>query len=105
MPKLNPAQFDSIAEQFTEMIVDGMDYKTMEQYGYDNLIDYYYNLSEPELQEMVDNHDEELWEELVDNVKDVKTNNAVDNVAKCIVDTNGAYAECIDQLVNTMEKG
>ena len=36
MSKLNPAQFDSIAEQFTEMIVDGMDYKTMEQYVYDN---------------------------------------------------------------------
>ena len=54
MSKLNPAQFDSIAEQFTEMIVDGMDYKTMEQYVYDNLIDYYYNLSEPELKEMVD---------------------------------------------------
>ena len=105
MSKLNPAQFDSIAEQFTEMIVDGMDYKTMEQYVYDNLIDYYYNLSEPELQEMVDNHDEELWEELVDNVKDVKTHNVADDVAKCIVDTNGAYAECIDQLVNSMEQG
>ena len=28
-----------------------------------------------------------------------------DDVAKCIVDTNGDYAECVDHLVNTMEEG
>ena len=32
--------------------------------------------------------------------KDVRT---ADDVAKCIVDSNGEYAECVDQLVLSME--
>ena len=32
--------------------------------------------------------------------KDVRT---ADDVAKCIVDSNGEYADCVDQLVNSME--
>ncbi len=70
MAKLNPAQHDSIAEQFAELVVDGMDMKTLVQYVYDDLIDYYEKLDENELKEQIDNYDEDLFDELLENVKD-----------------------------------
>lgn len=70
MTRLNPAQHDSIAEQFAEMVVDGMDMKTLVQYVYDDLIDYYEKLDEHELREQIDDYDPELFEELFENVKD-----------------------------------
>ena len=66
--ELNSNQRDEIAEQFAELVVDGMDIKTMEQYIFDNMMDYFSKLTADELEEEVYNHDEELWEELVDNV-------------------------------------
>ena len=69
--RLNDAQFDSVAEQFAELVVDGMDMKTLVQYVYDDLIDYYEKCDQDELREQIDNYDPELWEELVDNVQDV----------------------------------
>ena len=68
MKNLTSAQRDEIAEQFAELVVDGMDIKTMEQYIFDNMMDYFSKLTADELEEEVYNHDEELWEELVDNV-------------------------------------
>ncbi len=76
MAKLNPAQHDSIAEQFAELVVDGMDMKTLVQYVYDDLIDYYEKLDEHELKEQIDEYDEDLFDELLDNVKDVEVYNA-----------------------------
>ena len=76
MTKINPAQHDSIAEQFAELVVDGMDMKTLVQYVYDDLIDYYEKLDENELKEQIDNYDEDLFDELLDNVKDVEVYNA-----------------------------
>ena len=67
-PKLNVAQWETLKEQFVELIVDGMDYKTMEQYVTEQLTNYYDGLSYHELKEEVDNYDEELYSELVDNV-------------------------------------
>ena len=72
MTKINPAQHDSIAEQFAELVVDGMDMKTLVQYVYDDLIDYYEKLDEHELKEQIDEYSDDLWEELLDNVKDVE---------------------------------
>ena len=69
--RLNDAQFDSVAEQFAELVVEGMDMKTLVQYVYDDLIDYYEKCDQDELREQIDNYDEDLWEELVDNVQDV----------------------------------
>jgi len=69
--RLNDAQFDSVAEQFAELVVEGMDMKTLVQYVYDDLIDYYEKCDQDELREQIDNYDPELWEELVDNVQDV----------------------------------
>ena len=66
--ELNSTQRNEIAEQFAELVVDGMDIKTMEQYIFDNMMEYFSKLTADELEEEVYNHDEELWEELVDNV-------------------------------------
>ena len=76
MTKINPAQHDSIAEQFAELVVDGMDMKTLVQYVYDDLIDYYEKLDEHELKEQIDEYDEDLFDELLDNVKDVEVYDA-----------------------------
>ena len=67
--ELNSNQRNQIAEQFAELVIDNMDYKTMEQYIYDNMMEYFSKLTVDELEEEVHNHDEELWEELVDNVR------------------------------------
>ena len=58
---------DTIIEQFTEIVVDGMDMKTLIQYVYDDLIEYYDDCSDAELKEQIDNYDEDLYDELVDN--------------------------------------
>ena len=68
MKNLNSNQRNQIAEQFAELVVDGMDIKTMDQYIFDNMMEYFSKLTADELEEEVYNHDEELWEELVDNV-------------------------------------
>ena len=66
-PLLNQDQLDGIIDQFSEIIVDGMDTKTLCQYVYDDLVDYYSKLTQDELQEFIVSHDEDLWDELVDN--------------------------------------
>ena len=66
--ELNSNQRNQIAEQFAELIVDGMDTKDLIRYVYSNMMEHYVSLTADELEEEVYNHDEELWEELVDNV-------------------------------------
>ena len=68
MNNLNSNQRNQIAQQFAELVIDGMDFNTMEQYIFDNMMEYFSKLTADELEEEVYNHDEELWEELVDNV-------------------------------------
>ena len=68
MKELTSAQRNQIAEQFAEIVVDGMDTKDLIRYVYSNMMDYFVSLTADELEEEVYNHDEELWEELVDNV-------------------------------------
>jgi len=67
--ELTSNQRNEIAEQFAEIVVDGMDYKSMEQYIFDNMMEYFSKLTVDELEEEVYNHDEQLWEELVENVR------------------------------------
>ena len=67
--ELTSNQRNEIAEQFAQLVVDGMDYKIMEQYIFDNMMEYFSKLTADELEEEVYNHDEELWEELVENVR------------------------------------
>ena len=68
MAKINSTQHNEIAEQFAELVVDGMDMKTLVQYVYDDLIEYYEKCDQEELREQIDNYDEDLYDELVDNV-------------------------------------
>ena len=72
MKQITSKQHNDIAEQFAELVVDGMDMKTLVQYVYDDLIIYYEKCDEHELRELIDNYDEDLFEELLDNVKDVE---------------------------------
>ena len=65
---LTDAQRDALISQYCELVVDGMDYKSLEQYVYEQMVDYIDKLSDSEIKEEVDNYDEELFDELVDNV-------------------------------------
>ena len=68
MAKITSTQHNEIAEQFAELVVDGMDMKTLVQYVYDDLIEYYEKLDENELKEQIDEYDEDLYDELLENV-------------------------------------
>ena len=68
-PTLTSNQREDLIEQFVEIVVDGMDMKTLIQYVSDDLIHFYENkCNDVELKEFIDNHDDELYDELVDNV-------------------------------------
>ena len=58
---------EEIIEQWVELVVDGMDMKTLVAYATDQLSAYYYEGSLEELKDEIDMYDEELWDELVDN--------------------------------------
>ena len=78
MKKLNDAQRDELISQYCELVVDGMDMDSLIQYAHEQLTYYVDSLSDIELKEEIDNHDEELYDELVDNVKNetvLDTNN------------------------------
>tara|TARA_B100000427_G_C15121857_1_gene426149 strand:+ start:134 stop:403 length:270 start_codon:yes stop_codon:yes gene_type:complete len=77
LPK-NAAQLDAIIEQYTDIVLERMDYQALEQYVYDSLIDYYSKMSKVELKEHIiemENSgcpEDNLWDELADNVKDLE---------------------------------
>ena len=66
--ELTSTQRNEIAEQFAEIVVDGMDINDLIHYVHCNMMDHFVSLTADELEEEVYNYDEELWEELVDNV-------------------------------------
>ena len=68
MKKLTNTQRDGLIEQFVELVVDGMDTKTLVQIVSDNMTDYYEKCSDVELKEEVDNYNEDLYDELLDNL-------------------------------------
>jgi len=62
--------FESIAEQYTQIICDGMDWKTMYQYCYDSMMDFHTrDCSGHELKELIQTYDEDLWDELYENAE------------------------------------
>ena len=66
---LTEAQRSELVSQFVDIVVDGMDMKSLVQYVTDDLEHFYENRCDDiELKEFIDNHDEELYDELVDNV-------------------------------------
>ena len=69
-PQLTTQQWDDLIEQYTEIIVDGMDWKDMHRFVYDTISR---DLKELESrQDLCDDikytFDEELLDELIDNV-------------------------------------
>ncbi len=67
--ELTSAQRDELIEQFVELQVDNMDWKTLAVFVTEELANYYDQLSDIELKEQIINtHEEELYDELVDNV-------------------------------------
>ena len=68
-PQLTSLQRDALIEQYVELVVDNMDTKYLIQYAIDGITEYVDKLTDSELKEEIDNHDEELYDELVNNVK------------------------------------
>ena len=66
--ELTPSQKYDLISQYCEIVVDGMDYKSLEQYAHESMTDYFDNLILDEVKEEIDNFDEDLYDELVDNV-------------------------------------
>ena len=66
--ELTPSQKYDLISQYCELVVDGMDYKSLEQYAHESMTDYFDNLILSEVKEEIDNYDPELYAELVDNV-------------------------------------
>ena len=65
---LTSPQRDELISQYVELVVDSMDTKSLEQYVFEQMVTYAASLSDSELKEEIDYHDEELYDELVDNV-------------------------------------
>ena len=65
---LTDLQRDGLIEQFVELVVDGMDTKTLVQIVSDNMTDFYEKCSDVELKEEVDNYSDDLYDELLDNL-------------------------------------
>jgi len=68
MPDLTRDQEREVIEQFVELVVDGMDTKTLVALVMDQMTEYYEECSSVELKEEIDNYDEDLFDELVDNI-------------------------------------
>ncbi len=69
--QLTNAQRDELIEQYTEIVVDGMDMKSLVLYAQEQMANYFDGLSDVELREEVGNYDDELYDELVDNIVSV----------------------------------
>ena len=66
---LTDSQKSALISQFVDIVVDGMDLKTLIQYVTDDLEHFYENkCDDNELTEFIDNHNEDLLTELLDNV-------------------------------------
>ena len=79
MPKYNltAEQQDELISAYCELICDSMDWKSMEQFVYQTLIEDYSNLSHDELLEDIElTMCDVVLEELIDNIGDVEV---VDN--------------------------
>ena len=67
--ELTSAQRDELIEQFVEIQVDNMDWKTLAVFVTEELQYRFRNdYTDKELREEINNYDEELFEEVVDNV-------------------------------------
>ena len=71
MPKYNltPEQLDELKEAYCELILDSMDWKSMEQFVYQTLQDDYEKYNQHELFEEIElTLDDEVLEEMINNL-------------------------------------
>ena len=71
MPKYNltPEQLDELKEAYCELILDSMDWKSMEQFVYQTLQDDYEKYNQHELFEEIEcTMDDEVLEEMINNL-------------------------------------
>lgn len=62
---MNQEELSNLKDQYTEMIVDGLDHKDMYRIVFDYLRSEMESVNEEELRdEIVDYYDEETWEDL-----------------------------------------
>ena len=104
---LTNAQRDELISQYVEIVVDSMDTKSLEQYVFEQMVTYAASLSDSELKEEIDYHDEELYDELVDNVtneiaqpKVTITPQQLEGDISTVTDDD--YADKVDTLVDNM---
>ena len=65
---LTDEQREELINNYCELIVDGMDYKTLEVYAKEQMSNYMDSLSLSDIKEDIDNYNPELFDELVDDV-------------------------------------
>ena len=69
MKNLTSAQKDQLIEQYSQIVVDSMDYKSLEQFVYETMVEFLEKLTDKELEEeIVLTNEQELYDELIDNV-------------------------------------
>ena len=69
MRQLTSLQKDELITQYSQLILDSMDYKSLEQFVYDTLVEDFDKLTDSELQDEIKySFDEETLDELIDNV-------------------------------------
>ena len=66
--QLTSLQKDELISQYVQLCVDSMDMECLLTIAEDHVTNYCEKLSDSELKQEIDNHDDELFDELVDNV-------------------------------------
>jgi len=67
---LNQEQLDKLKSQYVEMIIDGMDHKTIFRFAYDTIMHDIEKWDEQDVkEEILDCYDEEMWQDLVEAAK------------------------------------
>ena len=66
MPEANDCTFDALVENYTDIVLDRMDNKDLEQYVWDSLMDYYEKMTEHELIEHINEmEDKETADDII----------------------------------------
>jgi len=66
---MNQEQLNTLKENYTNMIVDGMDTDTLVQFAFDSIMDSIKDWDEVDLkEEVLDLYDDEMWKDLSESV-------------------------------------
>ena len=104
---LTNTQRDELISQYVEIVVDSMDMDSLIQYAHEQITNYVEKLSDSEIKEEIDNHDEELFDELVDNVTTEDNAPIIINLPEGtnltrVIRSDDDYASKVDTLVDNM---